>query len=103
MAEQQNWTTLLFGQTNTYMINSTLPALGVCQTINSESYGSLSPTASDKLYVYKVVLPGTVSGRIGNSLSVASSRLIIPGSMMQEPKLEYMMRLKRSYELANQV
>lgn len=102
-AEQQDWTTVLFGQTNVYMINSTLPALGVTQLINSDSYGSLSPTAADKLYVYKVVVPGTLSGVIGQSLAVASSRIIIPGSMMQEPKLEYMMRLKRSYELANQV
>jgi len=102
-AEQQDWTTVLFGQTNVYMINSTLPALGVTQLINSDSYGSLSPTAADKLFVYKVVVPGTLSGVIGQSLAVPSSRVIIPGSMMQEPKLEYMMRLKRSYELANQV
>lgn len=102
-AEQQNWTTLLFGQTNTYMINSTLPALGVTQLINSDSYGSLSPTAADKLYIYKIVSPGTLAGVIGSSLAIPSSRIVIPGSMMQEPKLEYMMRLKRSYELANQV
>lgn len=102
-AEQQDWTTVLFAQTNTYMINSTLPALGVTQLINSDSYGSLSPTAADKLYVYKVIVPGTLSGVIGQSLAVPSSRIVIPGSMMQEPKLEYMMRLKRSYELANQV
>ena len=102
-AEQQNWTSVLFGQTNTYMINSTLPALGVTQLINSDSYGSLSPTAADKLYIYKVVSPYTLSGVIGTRLSIPSSRIVIPGSMMQEPKLEYMMRLKRSYELANQV
>ena len=102
-AEQQDWTSVLFGQTNVYMINSTLPALGMSQLINSDSYGSLSPTAADKLYVYKVIVPGSLSGVIGQSLAVPSSRIIIPGSMMQEPKLEYMMRLKRSYELANQV
>jgi len=102
-AEQQDWTTVLFGRTNVSLINATLPALGITQLISSDSYGSLSPTAADKLYVYKVVFPATVGGFIGSSLSVASSRLVIPGSMMQEPKLEYMMRLKRSYELANQV
>jgi hypothetical protein len=102
-AEQQDWTTVLFGQVNTYMINSTLPALGICQPITSNSFGSLSPTAADKLYIYKVIVPGTLSGVIGNSIAIPSSRIVIPGSMMQEPKLEYMMRLKRSYELANQV
>ena len=102
-SEQQDWTTVLFGQTNVYMINSTLPTLGLTQLITSNKYGSLSPSAADKLYIYKLCIPGTVSGIIGDSLSIASSRVIIPGSMMQEPKLEYMMRLKRSYELANQV
>jgi len=102
-AEQQDWTTVLFGRTNVHLINATLPALGITQLITSDSFGSLSPTAADKLYVYKVVIPATVGGFIGSSLEVASSRLVIPGSMMQEPKLEYMMRLKRSYELANQV
>ena len=100
---QQDWTTVLFGQTNVYMINSTLPALGLTQLITSNKYGSLSPSAADKLYIYKLCIPGTVSGEIGDSLSISSSRVIIPGSMMQEPKLEYMMRPKRSYELANQV
>ena len=100
---QDDWTTVLFGQADTYLINSTLPSLGITQLISSKQFGSLSPTAADKLYVTKVVLPSTLAGVIGTKMSIPSSRIVIPGSMMQEPKLEYMMRLKRSYELANQV
>jgi hypothetical protein len=100
---QDDWTSILFGQYETNLINTTLPALGICQPILSRQFGSLSPTAADKLYVTKVVLPTTIAGEVGDSLSIPSSRIVIPGTIREEPKLEYMMRLKRSYELANQV
>ena len=100
---QDDWTTVLFGQTDTYLINSTLPALGIVQLISSKQFGSLSPTAADKLYVTKLVFPSTVAGVIGTKMSIPASRIVIPGTIKEEPKLEYMMRLKRSYELANQV
>lgn len=60
---------------------------------------SLEPTASDKLYCYRLIT--SVSSDGGALLPAA--RIIIPGSISSEPKIEYMMRLKRSYELANQV
>ena len=100
---QEDWTSLLFGLRNLNLINSTLPALGICQPIISNQFGSLSPTAADKLYVTKIVFPTTLSSSIGDSLIIPSSRIVMPGSIKEEPKLEYMMRLKRSYELANQV
>ena len=100
---QDDWTTTLFGQYDLNLINTTLPALGLCQPIMTRQFGSLSPTAADKLYVTKVVIPTTIVGEVGDSLSIPSSRIVIPGTIREEPKLEYMMRLKRSYELANQV
>jgi len=103
LSSQQEWTALLFGQRTINLINSNLPALGVCQPIVSNLFGSLSPTAADKLYVTKLVIPTTLAGSIGDTLAIPSSRIVIPGSIREEPKLEYMMRLKRSYELANQV
>jgi len=100
---QDEWTATLFGQYDLNLINSNLPALGLCQPILSRQFGSLSPTAADKLYVTKVVIPATLAGAVGDSLGIPSSRIVIPGTIREEPKLEYMMRLKRSYELANQV
>jgi hypothetical protein len=100
---QDEWTATLFGQYDLNLINSNLPALGLCQPILSRQFGSLSPTAADKLYVTKVVIPATLAGEVGDSLGIPSSRIVIPGTIREEPKLEYMMRLKRSYELANQV
>ncbi len=100
---QDDWTSILFGQYDLNLINTTLPTLGLCQPIMTRQFGSLSPTAADKLYVTKVVIPATVAGEVGDSLSIPSSRIVIPGTIREEPTLEYMMRLKRSYELANQV
>lgn len=79
---------------------------------------SLEPTAADKLYFYRVVLllrdanpdPGDPSATppippgnpFGSDILVPAGRILIPGRLMKEPDLEYIMRLKRSYELANQ-
>jgi hypothetical protein len=100
---QQDWNTVLFGESQVNLINSNLPDLGICQPITVKQFGSLSPTAAQVLYVMKMVIPTTLAGLIGVSLSIPASRIILPGTMDQEPELEYMMRLSRSVELANQV
>lgn len=99
----QNWETTLFCETQVNLINSQLPALGICQPITKKQTGSLSPTAAQVLYVAKIVIPATVANATGTSLSIPASRVILPGKMDQEPELNYMMRLSRSIELANQV
>jgi hypothetical protein len=99
---QQNWETVLFSETQINLINSTLPALGICQPITNKQSGSLSPTASDTLYCMKIVGPWLLDDVIGDSLSIPASRVIIPGKFGIEPDVEYMMRLKRSVELSQQ-
>jgi len=71
----------------------------IYRVVSSQSGSSLEPTAADKLYCYRLI---TTSGTNGQ-LTVPAARVMIPGTLTSEPKLEYMMRLKRSYELANQV
>ena len=100
---QQDWTTVLFAESQVNLINANLPALGICQPITVKQSGSMSPTATQVLYVMKMVIPTTLANQIGTSLSIPASRVILPGTMDQEPELEYMMRLSRSVELANQV
>ena len=100
---QQNWETVLFAESQMNLINANLPALGICQPLTVKQFGSLMPTAAQVLYVMKLVSPSTIAGQIGTTLSIPASRVILPGTMDQEPELEYMMRLSRSIELANQV
>tara|TARA_R110001606_G_C15312347_1_gene643720 strand:+ start:52 stop:723 length:672 start_codon:yes stop_codon:yes gene_type:complete len=100
---QQDWNTVLFAESQVNLINANLPQLGICQPITVKQFGSLSPTAAQVLYVMKLVMPATVASLIGTTLSIPASRVILPGTMDQEPELEYIMRLSRSIELANQV
>jgi len=99
----QNWETTLFCETQVNLINANLPDLGICQPITNKQTGSLSPTAADTLYVAKIVIPVTVSNATGTTLSIPASRVILPGKMAEEADIQYMMRLSRSIELANQV
>ena len=100
---QQNYETVIFAETQTHLINSQFPALGVTQLLTKKQSGSLTPTASDTLYVMKIAQPFLLANLIGDSMSLPASRVIIPGKFGTEPDVEYMMRLKRSVELSQQV
>lgn len=100
---------IIYGEIRTYtrdtQIMLSLPTVSQQQTLRliaNENFSSLEPTSADKLYCYRVV---AISGGAQEHLGHFSppSRILIPGTISKEPKLEYMMRLKRSYELANQV
>ena len=66
-------------------------------------YSSLDPTAADTLYCYRLVAMslGSASGGLDNVI-IPPRRIILDATVDAEPQLSYMMRLKRSYELANQ-
>lgn len=68
--------------------------------ITSDLYASsLEPTAADVLYCYRIIYSGALDG----TAYLPAARVLLPGTIAKEPTTEYMMRLKRSYELANQV
>jgi hypothetical protein len=71
----------------------------IYRVVTDNYASSLEPTAADELYCYRIVFSQGVDG----SCTVPPVRVVIPGSMSKEPFLEYVMRLRRSYELANQV
>ena len=98
----QDWDTVLFAETDVLVTNSNITPNpdGVLQTLSSEQSGSLSPTATDTLYVMKLYFP-LVSNQ--TTIMIPPSRVIIPGKFGTEPDVEYMMRLKRSTELSQQV
>jgi hypothetical protein len=100
---QQNWNQIIFAETevNVPNINISPNTFGVQQPLERNQSGSLSPTAAQVLYCLKLVYPFAATG--ATRMSVPASRVILPGTMDQEPELEYMMRLSRSVQLANQV
>ena len=99
---QQNYETVLFAVSEILVpnINITPNPVGIQQPLSSNQSGSLEPTAADTLYVMKFWLP---LGAQQTRATLPASRVIIPGKFDTEPDVEYMMRLKRSVELSQQV
>lgn len=68
--------------------------------INEEQYGSMSPTASDRVYSYRLVIAaGTPTGPGATTMFVYPARHILRAEAKEEPDHEYIMRLLRSYQL----
>jgi len=78
-----------------------------CRIAQANDFSSLEPTAADCIYCYRVIyLPPSYTRTEEKGIDyvgVPPKRVLLNAMSDQEPQLEYMMRLKRSYELANQV
>jgi len=87
------------------VLTDTGAALG--RVADSQDFSSLEPTAAENIYCYRVIyLPAAydrTSERGLDRVSIPSKRVLLNCMIDEEPQLQYMMRLKRSYELANQV
>ena len=96
---------ILHGQLKWYTVDATQAVQGGNNTLkllDKEIFSSLEPTAADKLYCYRILFVSAKNDE-GEVATWPPSRVLMPGNISSEPKVEYMMRLKRSYELANQV
>lgn len=75
--------------------------------VQQQDFSSLEPVAVDKLYCYRIVsLPSSFvlngSGAF-TQVGLPGVRVILDATMQTEDEIPYLMRLKRGYELANQV
>jgi len=96
---------IIHGEMKLYTLDSNMAVPGgnnSLKLLGREIFSSLEPTAADKLYCYRIMGVFAVNGE-GESAVFPATRVLLPGNISSEPQLEYMMRLKRSYELANQV
>lgn len=104
--------TVIHSQVRVLGADSQFPGSYFLTNISNDYQSSLEPTAADRLFVYRVVQlladvtadPTTVPPTFpyGSNAALPAARIVMPGMMGKEPELQYMMRLKRSYELANQ-
>lgn len=77
---------------------------GYLMVAEDNYYSSLEPTAADTLYCYRILNLSDVNpDEQARTMVLNAKRVILDCMSKEEPTLEYMMRLKRSYELANQV
>lgn len=108
-------THIIHGSGRVWTIDSTFGADALtakggayCIPIQYWNFSSLEPTSADALYCYRFVAL-TNSWVTGDNYAGLTNvwfppaRILLGSTVSKEPELEYMMRLKRSYELANQV
>jgi len=90
---------IIFGQFRLMTHNNNLTQLAdTLHTEWSKDFSSGEPTAVDQLHCYRIVqVPGTSSTPA--TLYVPAARFYLTAIIATEPELEYVMRLKRSYEL----
>jgi len=101
----ETFETILYGLFRVFAENNTIKIPNFQQLQRSQRFESGEPTAADKLYCYRIVQI-SATGPLDPNLSyivVPAARQLIAGRITEESELVYMQRLKRSYELANQV
>ena len=69
-------------------------------TTSDNQLGSLEPTASDRIYCYRVVSMG--ANNANGTYTTGGARYLLKATAKEEPEFEYLMRLKRSYDLQNE-
>ena len=101
----ETFETILYGLFLAFSENSTIKIPNFQQLQRSQRFESGEPTAADKLYCYRIVQI-SATGALDPGLSyivIPAARQLVAGRITEEAELVYMQRLKRSYELANQV
>jgi len=101
----ETFETIVYGLLRVFAENSTIKIPNFQQLQRSQRFESGEPTAADKLYCYRIVQISSVGALdAGTSyIVVPAARQLVAGRIKEETELVYMQRLKRSYELANQV
>ncbi len=94
--------TIIHGEFKWYTVDNSMSVPGgnnILKLLSKGVCSSLEPTAADRLYGYRYLLFAAQEGEFTGG-QFPPVRILMPGNISSEPKLEYMMRLKRSYELA---
>ena len=89
----------IYGRIRYFNIDIDNQAGGLAILLSDNQLGSLSPTASDRVYCYRFVAMGMTAPGF---FTVYGARYILRANAKAEPEYEYLMRLKRSYELQNE-
>lgn len=80
-----------------FVIPNTQGTYAAGTLVSDNQIGSLEPTASDRIYVYRIVYLGTPI--TADRVDVFPTRFVLYADAREEKEYQYLMRLKRSYEL----
>jgi hypothetical protein len=103
LASDYDFSTILFGMYRFFATNTNIPYTNYVQLERSQRFDSGEPTAVDKLYCYRIVNLLVTGLDPQSRLNIPACRQLVSGVFSEETELVYMQRLKRGYELANQV
>lgn len=91
---------ILGGQTTAYAHSAGIMPSTVGLPVNQMEFGSLEPTASDRLYVTRLMFVDNLAPQTVGLVKLPSARMILSGVATAESQLSYIMRLKNSFKLA---
>ena len=80
-----------------FVVDLDTAAWGRMVLVSSNQLGSLQPTASDRLYCYRIVMFG--QNFTGTASGTDAVRFVIGAKAEEEKEYQYLMRLKKSYDL----
>ena len=90
----------IYARINQYVVDLDTAAWGSFIQVSSNQIGSLDATASDRIYSYRIVAMGTPT--TATDIDVFAARHLLKAAAREEPDYQYLMRLKRAYELQNE-
>jgi hypothetical protein len=93
------WTQVIWGQYRTLLGQASFQSAGTeFLTASAGLFGSGSPSTAEKLYCYRfVIMPNSQDL---DEISIPASRFVMSAVIAPEDELAFLMRQKRSYELA---
>lgn len=80
-----------------YVVDVDTASWGSMVLVAENQLGSLNPTASDRIYCARTLAVGTPI--TADQIDLLGARYVVSTEAREEPEYEYLMRLKRSYEL----
>lgn len=98
-SSREDWRQVLMCNVKYMLPQTDFTEAGLLLTSTEGRFGSNEPTAVEKLWVYRIIITGGLP-EDGDTITIPATRFIVGGEVIDEPDLEYMMRLKRSYELS---
>jgi len=90
----------VYARTQMYVRHVDTSAWGYITLTDENFFGSMEPTASDRIYSYRLVLPsqGTDPNDM-DQLTIYPARHLLKSTSKEEPTHQYLMRLMKSYQL----
>jgi hypothetical protein len=87
----------IYGRVRQFVIDLDTAPWGSFVLVSDNQIGSLESTASDRIYCYRIVNIGAPTA--ATDIVVNSARYLLRAEAKEEAEYQYLMRLRRSYEL----